>query len=129
VASKDDIPIASILTISFRKTLVYKFGCSDARYNALAGSIFLLWRAIQRARDAGLVEMDLGRSDYSTPGLIAFKDRWGAAQIPVNYYRSGRAKASSAAQSRMAVAAKALLTSVPDSMFCALGGLLYRHVG
>lgn len=129
VASKDGVPIASILTICFNKTLVYKYGCSDEQYNALAGSIFLLWRAIQRAQRLGLAEMDLGRSDYSTPGLITFKDRWGAAKLPVQYYRSGDTKPSSVAGSRVAAAVKRLLPSMPDSMLCALGGVLYRHVG
>ncbi|HEY2384481.1 MAG TPA: GNAT family N-acetyltransferase [Terriglobia bacterium] len=130
LASKDGTAIASILTLSFNKTLVYKYGCSDPRYNSAAGSVFLLWQAIRRAKAAGLTEMDMGRSDYSTPGLITFKDRWGAAQIPVNYFRSGpRRRTATAPKSKMNAAAKRLLTIVPDSMFSALGGLLYRHVG
>jgi CelD/BcsL family acetyltransferase involved in cellulose biosynthesis len=130
VASKSGKPIASILTISFKHTLVYKYGCSDPEYNALAGSIFLLWQAILRGKQLGKTEFDLGRSDYDTPGLITFKDRWGAARISVNYYRSGKtAAAPRGMRSRFASAAKRLLLTVPDPMFRALGGLLYRHVG
>src|SRR5207248_2411814 len=83
----------------------------------------------QRAKEEGLSEMDMGRSDYATPGLITFKDRWGAVRIPVNYYRRGKVSASPRSESYVSSAAKRLLGSVPDSMFCALGGLLYRHVG
>jgi CelD/BcsL family acetyltransferase involved in cellulose biosynthesis len=128
VASKDDTPIASIITLSFKKTIVYKYGCSEPAYNALGGTIFLLWRTIQRAKNEGLTALDLGRSDYSTPGLITFKDRWGASRIKVNYYRSGTVSRRST-ESRLAIAAKRLLSSVPDPMFSALGGMLYRHVG
>ena len=128
VASKDEIPIASIITLSFKKTVVYKYGCSDPKYNALGGTIFLLWRTIQNAKNEGLTSLDLGRSDYSNPGLITFKDRWGASGINVNYYRSGDASTRTAG-SRLAIAAKRLLCSVPDPMFSALGGILYRHVG
>jgi hypothetical protein len=128
VASKDDIPIASIITLSFKKTVVYKYGCSDPEYNALAGTIFLLWRTIQQAKNEGRTSLDLGRSDYSNPGLITFKDRWGASRINVNYYRSGKASTRST-ESSLAVVAKRLLSSVPDPMFSALGGMLYRHVG
>ena len=129
VASKDETPVASIITLSFKKTIVYKYGCSDPKYNSVGGPIFLLWRAIQDGRRRGLTELDLGRSDYSTPGLITFKDRWGACRIPVNYYRSARHAERGAAESRICAAGKRLLTSVPDSMFRAVGGLLYRHVG
>jgi lipid II:glycine glycyltransferase (peptidoglycan interpeptide bridge formation enzyme) len=129
VVSRDETPIASIITLSFKKTMVYKYGCSDPQYNALAGSIFLLWRAIQQAKTEGLTELDLGRSDYTTPGLITFKDRWGAVRIPVNYYRSGEPAAVQSAESCIVAMGKRLMTSVPDPMLSALGGLLYRHVG
>ena len=128
VASKEELPVASILTLSFKKAIVYKYSCSDPKYNSLGGTIFLLWQSIRHAKERGLTEFDLGRSDRSTPGLITFKDRWGAAQIPVNYYRSG-SSAPRSDESRLTAVAKRLLISVPDPMFSALGGLLYRHVG
>jgi CelD/BcsL family acetyltransferase involved in cellulose biosynthesis len=128
VASKDDTPIASILTLSFKNTLVYKYGCSDPKYNSLGGTVFLFWRSIRHAKENGISEFDLGRSDYSTPGLITFKDRWGAVRTAVNYYRSG-ASVPRREESRLTAAAKRLLVNIPDPMFSALGGLLYRHVG
>jgi hypothetical protein len=91
----------------------------------------LLWRTILEGKREGLGELDLGRSDYNTPGLIAFKDHWGAAKIPVNYYRSPAPAVHSEelADSAFVAAGKRLLTAAPDSMFSAIGGLLYRHVG
>ena len=50
VASKDGLPIAGILTLSFKKTLVYKYGGSDAAHHSLGGMPFLFWRAIQEAQ-------------------------------------------------------------------------------
>jgi lipid II:glycine glycyltransferase (peptidoglycan interpeptide bridge formation enzyme) len=35
VASKDGVAVASILTLSHKKTMVYKYGCSDAAANKL----------------------------------------------------------------------------------------------
>ena len=35
VASKDDTPIASIITLSFKGVVTYKYGCSDASFNPL----------------------------------------------------------------------------------------------
>ncbi len=53
VASKDGLPIASILTLSFKKTMVYKYGGSDAAHHRLGGMPFLFWQAIQRAKARG----------------------------------------------------------------------------
>src|SRR6266403_1418688 len=77
VALKGEIPIASILTISDKKTLVYKYGCSDSRFNNLGGTALLFWNAIQDAKANGIEEFDMGRSDTDNPGLVTFKEHWG----------------------------------------------------
>ena len=51
--------MAAILTFRHKDTLVYKFGCSDARFNNLGGTQFLFWKAIQQANLAGLRVFDL----------------------------------------------------------------------
>ena len=81
VCSKDDRLIASVLTLSFKGSLVYKYGCSDPRLRNLGGTHLLLWRAIHEAKRSGRHEFDLGRSDLDTPGLVTFKDRWGATRF------------------------------------------------
>jgi hypothetical protein len=72
VASKAGRPIAAIVTLAWRDTLVYKYGCSDERHHNLGGMQFLLWRAVQDGVRRGLRELDLGRSDRDNPGLVAF---------------------------------------------------------
>ena len=84
MASKDGRPIASILTLSFKKTMVYKYGGSDAAHHPLGGMPFLFWRAIQEAKAQGIEELDLGRSDLDQPGLIAFKDHLGATRSDID---------------------------------------------
>src|SRR5580704_14198423 len=44
LASKDSIPVASILTLAYKKTLVYKYGCSDGQYSNLGGTPLLFWK-------------------------------------------------------------------------------------
>ena len=125
-SSKDGTPVASIVTLSCKKVVTYKYGCSDPRFNSLGGTALLMWRTIQDAISAGAAELDLGRSDYDTPGLIAFKDHWGAARYGITYYRN---PAAAIRTNGFAVkTARRLITSVPDSLFTTLGGLLYRHV-
>jgi hypothetical protein len=65
--------------------LCTKYSCSDTAYKAEGGTVQLIWRIIQDAIANGATELDLGRSDFNTPGLITFKDHWGAPQLPLIY--------------------------------------------
>jgi hypothetical protein len=75
-AYKNDIPIASILTLRFRNTVYYKYGCSNTQFNHLGATPFLLWRAIWGAKSNGATEFDLGRTEMDNAGLIAFKNKF-----------------------------------------------------
>ena len=129
VASKDSRPVASILTLSFKRTLVYKYGCSDTRFNSLGGTHFLLWNAIQQAKRSGLHEFDLGRSDLQTPGLVTFKDRWGTTRSTINYLRSSTSSTLSVRTPRTMRIAKHIFARMPDNFLIATGKMLYRHIG
>ena len=87
IALKDKRPIAAILTLRHKNTLVYKYGCSDAAFHPLGGMHFLMWKSIEEAKREGLSVFDLGRSEWDNTGLIAFKDRWGAARSMIVYSR------------------------------------------
>src|SRR5438093_1513858 len=87
VVSKGDTAIASIITLSFKNVVMDKYSCSDPQFNSLGGPVLLIWRSIQQSLENGLHQFDLGRSDRTSPGLIAFKDHWGAARYPVSYFR------------------------------------------
>jgi lipid II:glycine glycyltransferase (peptidoglycan interpeptide bridge formation enzyme) len=126
---KDDMPVASVLTLSFKQVVTYKYSCSDPQFNPLAGTVRLIWRIIQDAMEAGVTELDLGRSDFETPGLITFKDHWGAARVPLTYFRYPDLFKDQSANSAVAQAVRRLLSMAPDNVLSAVGGLLYRHVG
>lgn len=128
VAFKGGRPVASVLTISDKKTMVYKYGCSDARFNNLGGTPLLLWRTIQEAKANGAEELDLGRSDTANAGLVIFKERWGAKQTSVNYWRYP-ARAAGSQPERSIDYLKRLIPMVPDSALVVLGNLFYRHIG
>jgi len=129
VVSKDGHPIASILTLFFKDTLVYKYGCSDGRFHNLGGMSLLLWKAIQEGKELGAQEFDLGRSETDNPGLVAFKGHLGAACRTLNYYRyPPRMSANSASGWKMRIVRNAV-GWLPDSLLTAAGRLLYKHVG
>ena len=129
VASKDGCPVASILTLRHKQFLVYKYGCSDHRFNHLGGTQLLFWKAIQGAKDDQLFEFDLGRSDCGNPGLIAFKDRWGATRSTLTYLRFPLRRSQIVSTATQAPIVKYLFAFVPDSLLAAAGRVLYKHVG
>jgi CelD/BcsL family acetyltransferase involved in cellulose biosynthesis len=132
VAFQDKRPVASILTLRHKDTLVYKYGCSDTRFNNLGGTQLLFWRAIQEAKREGLRMFDLGRTDCENTGLIAFKDRWGAARSTLSYVRLGKAPPSNAPRPGGAEwagrIAKGMVSRLPDRIFSMVGSALYRHM-
>ena len=91
--------------------------------------VMLLWRTVQDAMNEGAVELDLGRSDSDTPGLITFKDHWGATRYGMSYYRYPGASTRISTDGLLMLAARRLVAAIPDSLFASLGGLIYPHVG
>ncbi len=129
VASKDGRPVASIITIQYKDVLVYKYGCSDSRFNNLGGNALLFWKAIQGAKQNGVLKYDLGRSESDNSGLVSFKENWGALSRPLDYYRLPARQPfhlNSAWRTRFV---KSVFSRMPDALLAATGRLLYRHIG
>src|ERR1035438_8862890 len=116
----------------YKKTLVYKYGCSDGQFNNLGGTPFLFWQAIQQAKAAGIEQFDLGRSDFEDEGLIAFKEHLGALSSELTYYRNPgveKHKESSKPAQLARSWAREALVRLPDSVLAGIGQAVYRHVG
>jgi hypothetical protein len=129
VASNDGRPIASILTLSLNDVMIYKYGCSDERFHNLGGMHLLLWTAIQEAKRTGCRELDLGRSDFDNPGLITFKDHWGAARSQLTYWRNPAPLVPVAATALARRLVKFGCAHAPDRLLIAVGDVLYKHIG
>ena len=129
VAFKDGKAIASILTVRHKSAIVYKYSCSDAAFQNLGATPFLLWKTILEAKEAALMSMDLGRSDADNAGLIAFKNRWGAKCSELRYLRWSRDHAPDRAKGRSSGLIKQVFALMPDPLLRATGRVLYRHVG
>ena len=129
LASKDGQPIASIMTLSFKKTMVYKYGGSDAGEHRLGGMPFLFWRAIEDAKEQGIEKLDLGRSDLDQPGLLAFKDHLGAKRSTLTYCTWPERPAVAAHNGAISRAARRVVAHLPDAALDLTGRLLYKHLG
>ncbi len=127
-AFKGDIPIASMLTIAYKKTLVYKYGCSDMRYSNLGGNALLFWNAIQDAKATGIEVLDMGRSDLGDEGLTTFKENWGATRSTIKYWRYP-AQSIKPGPEHLIHRARRLVAIAPDVSLVMFSNLLYRHIG
>ena len=129
LARKDAIPIAAILTLRHRRTVVYKYGCSDEKFHHLAGMPFLFWKLIEESKTAGAEQLDLGRTDLDNNGLIEFKDRFGTTRRQLTYFRYPESTKDKGVVATYLPAARRLFSVLPDALSSRAGRLLYRHIG
>ena len=120
---------ASIVTLQFGRTVVYKYGCSNPQLNSLGGMQWLFWKTIQEAKTLEMIELDLGRSDWGNPGLITFKDRLGGRRFPLAYWQYPSAGAPSGLRQMSRRPAAWIMGHVPVPLLIIAGRLLYRHIG
>ena len=128
IAKKGGIPIAGLLSMRHRETVVYKYGCSDERFHNLGAVPFLFWNLIEESKAAGAEQLDFGRSDWDQQSLISFKDRFGAVRSTLNYFRLSRVNESSKT-SLIAPMIQRWVPHMPDTVLCMAGSIAYRHVG
>jgi lipid II:glycine glycyltransferase (peptidoglycan interpeptide bridge formation enzyme) len=122
------LPVASILTLRHKKSVVYKYGGSIASLNKFGGMAFLFWKTIQEAKDEGLEELDMGRSNADNAGLVAFKEHWRAVGTTLSYWRyPPRPPAPGRAWRKHLL--RHFAQVAPDFALEAVGALLYRHIG
>jgi lipid II:glycine glycyltransferase (peptidoglycan interpeptide bridge formation enzyme) len=129
VALKNKQAVAAIVTLRHRNTLYYKYGGSDADHHQSGAMPFLLWKAIQDGKDAGLQTLDLGRSDLDNAGLITFKQRWGTTPATLTYLRYPEPSPCRIQPNSAMRFARELVPLLPYPLLIAAGKLLYRHVG
>jgi hypothetical protein len=127
VAKHEGRAVAAIVTAAYKHTLVYKYGCSDVAYKRLGAMSFLFWRAIQEAKEQGLEELDLGRTDLDNPGLLAFKDHLGGGRRELIYYRCSVNGVARRTNSWTPAIARQAYTFVPKGIQVSLSRAFYRH--
>ena len=119
--------MAGIFTVSYKTTMTYKYGCSDEEFHKMGPMQLLMWKAIQEAKENGLSEFDLGRTEWDNEGLLAFKDRWGAARSTILYLRHPAPKPQRRTQSGLRRFGDQVFALAPDCFLTTAGNILYRH--
>jgi lipid II:glycine glycyltransferase (peptidoglycan interpeptide bridge formation enzyme) len=134
ITLKDGKPVAGMLTLRHKDTLIYKYGGSDSRFHNLGAMHLLYWESIRDAKNCGLRTFDLGRTDAHQSGLIRFKSRWGAQESTLTYWRyaetghSNHVFDQAATSWKMRVLKRAFACAPPVALPM-LGSLLYKHAG
>ena len=119
----------AILTLHFKQTVLFKYGGSDARFHPLGTMPFLLWHAIEDAKSLGAAEFDFGRSETDNPGLIRFKDHFGAERFKFCHKVFPSTTWEPGADDWRLRVAKKVFAHLPDRALIAAGKLLYPHIG
>jgi CelD/BcsL family acetyltransferase involved in cellulose biosynthesis len=92
----------------------------------------LTWTAIEDACQRGFSFFDFGRSSSNNPGLIRYKEMWGAASSDLPYFyfppqfQEAGAKTESGLLYQMLTRVWRL---VPSSLASKMGPLIYKHLG
>ena len=128
LASHEGRPAAAILTIRYKTTMTYKYGCSDPRFHRLGPMQLLMWKAIQEAKSGGLLEFDMGRTDWSNEGLLDYKDRWGATRSTLRYLRHPVPKPHDGTEDVPVRIPLRVFAWAPDCFLSTAGNILYRHI-
>ncbi len=129
LAFKDEIPISGILTLQFRDTVYYKYGCSDARFNYFGATPWLLWSAITRAKLNGATKFDMGRTEAENAGLLEFKNHWVPQLKRLVYWKFPDRSSLDSIDGWKLKMARHVFSCTPNWILRIIGELAYRHIG
>jgi len=129
VAYKGGVAIAAILTLTFRDTVYYKYGCSDVRFNRFGATPWLLWRAVESGKAIGARELDMGRTQADSGGLLTFKNNWVPDPQRFVYWKYPNSAALDSIDHWKLGVAKRIFSHMPDRLLTVAGKLIYPHIG
>ncbi len=120
-------PIAAAVFLQLRGHLIYKYGASDRSALARRPNNLLFAEVIRWACEAGLRELDFGRTDLEQEGLKQFKRGWGADEHALHHTYAGMETPSGGGSRAQHLLAPVIRHSPPG--VGRLLGTLYRHFG
>src|SRR3954471_4785051 len=107
-------------------TVTYKYGASDAGAWPLRPNHAVMAQAIAVATERGFTTFDFGRTDLDNPGLVQFKESWGAQARPLWYTSFSEPTGQRSGPPLHSLIAP-LIRRSPAFVCRGLGELLYRY--
>ena len=128
-ASFDNRVVAALLLLRFGDTVIYQNGGSNSRFLHLKPNHFLLWKAIEKAKEDGFSVFNFGTCTPEDEGLIRFKQQWGTEerQVPYFYFPGIAGPRNRLESSWKFRAATAILRHMPAAVLRRIGELTYKH--
>jgi CelD/BcsL family acetyltransferase involved in cellulose biosynthesis len=119
----------AILTLFFKETMLFKYGASDTEYHRLGTMPFLLWKAIEDAKQCGANTFDFGRSEVENTGLVHFKAHFGGEQKVLTHKVYPARTWDPASEGISMRVAKKVFALLPHAAIIRAGRLIYPHIG
>jgi CelD/BcsL family acetyltransferase involved in cellulose biosynthesis len=128
LAYAGETAIAGAVFLAWNRTVIYKYGASDAAYWGLHPNHLLFWTAIRWCCESGVRMFDFGRSDLGSSGLRQFKASWGAQEASLAYTTVGDPSATMRPPGGwLQDVLGAVIRHSPPLVCRAVGELLYRY--
>lgn len=120
---------SSAIYLEQGKTVHYKYGASDLRYQQARCNNLLMWSAIKHYSEKGYQLLDLGRNSIENSGLRRYKQSWGGSESIIHYHRFDLNK-NATVEMRDEVFGwyNAIFKRLPNPILQLAGRLLYRHI-
>jgi CelD/BcsL family acetyltransferase involved in cellulose biosynthesis len=120
--------IAVTVYLRHGSTLYYKFNTSSPAALELRPNDALAWAGVRMAVELGCRALDFGRTDLDQPGLLRFKQSYGATGREIQVLRSAGREGGGDSARALLRGLTELLTrpEVPDAVTRRAGELLYR---
>lgn len=126
IAEHGGAPIGGAVFLTWKRTVIYKYGASNDSHWRLRPNHALHWTAIEWACRNGYELYDFGRTDPENQGLRDFKGSWAAVEEPLLTSCVGDAQARVGSGRAIDVLERTIKRS-PPWVCRALGELLYRY--
>ena len=121
--------IAAGVFLTAGRTVVYKYGCSDAAALTKRPNNLLFDEALRIACDGGYRWVNLGRTEHAHESLRAFKLSFGAVERTLTYSVVGDGAPQRGRSLGLARLAKPLIRHGPLLLGRAAGSALHAHTG
>jgi len=126
---KDGVPLASVLSLYWRDTVMPYWGGGTAAARATRANDMMYFALMRHARELECTRFDFGRSKVGT-GAAAFKHNWGFEGVPLSYAKRAAGKARTINPLDPQFSRKvALWRTLPLAVANRLGPLIARGLG
>ena len=122
--------VAAVVCLQFGKKVVYKYGASDKRSQAMRANNLVMWEAIRHYAGAGCETFCFGRTEPENSGLRQFKTGWNTEEGSIDYHRFDLHRKDFIRQTPGTRGwHNQVFSRMPISALSMAGNLLYRHMG